>query len=155
MKSLHILTKTPIDTNTIKAEIKELYKTKKLYSETEVYLYIGVAPNSFIIDFNNEGYFSGPDCFFSEKTINLVPIKNPVFAILSYHKPSIARKIVSVILKHYKEVWVYDDEYLWIGPAQEYINSNHQTDVNYIGYNHESLLYDNEGKPIPFKNDRK
>lgn len=108
MKEFIICTKEPLCDKDIFEEIKKVFPKANLV-ENEVYG--GKYPNTFYVflpSTNMDDPIDGKDLL---DIINLIPIKNPYFTHVEFHKAKIAKAIVSALLPSHPELFIwYDDD---------------------------------------------
>jgi hypothetical protein len=141
MNKLTIITNENLDFDKVKALLKKSFPNKEVKDEKQNYLFLGKFPTEFILELNIDDYFDNPEYAFSQETIDLIPFKNKYCNDISYHSFTIIKNVVKILLDLYPEMWIYDDDYLWIGSAKDFILSNHQEpNSGYVSPNHPSLL---------------
>lgn len=122
MKSISLITKRKIEAKTVSREIIDLFPfSKETTTNDEKELFLGKFPNEFYILFADSMNVEDEDSMFTEEERNLIGFKPAVFTNLYFHIDGVALSPVAVILKHYPELIIYDEQEDVFLPASEYL----------------------------------
>lgn len=117
MKSLQLYTNAPIDSIKIRSALEPIFPGI-IIEPTGTYW--GKPPKSWQL-FTYKTRIKDEEPTFTEEDQALIPIINPYYTDLDFHDETIAKKAVNAIWSVYPELYVYEDQLGWTGPAEEYI----------------------------------
>ena len=141
MYKITLITPENLDFSKVINELKKAFPKKQIVDEKENYLFMGKFPTEFIVELFKDDFLDNPEYFFSEEAIELIPFEKKYCNDISYHSSTIIKDVIKTLLEIYPQMWIYDDDFLWIGDANDFIASNHQDPKSgYVGPNHPSLL---------------
>ena len=123
MKDLIILTDKPITYESIINIIKQEFKNYDFITDTDELLYVKKKSSGFELEFTPNDILSDPENMMDD-TIERCSNKNAYLTNLNYTSVSIAKRIISLILNNYGNLWIQSDEDDdWFGTGEEFLNN--------------------------------
>ena len=123
MKDLIIITDKPITYDTIAPLIKKEFKNYPFWNDDSNLIYVKKKMSGFELEFTPNDILSDPECSMDE-TVDRCPNKNAYLTNLNYTSVPIAKRIISLIINNYGNMWIQSDEDDdWFGTAQEFLDN--------------------------------
>ena len=124
MKTLPLFTKTKIVASVISDEIIATFPfTKKVTQNDEIELFLGKYPREFYIIFDDSLKIKDDDmfCIYDEDDKPIWFTDDTQINVIYFRDERVAKFVVSVILKHYPELCVFDEDADCFKTGEEFI----------------------------------
>lgn len=123
MKTIGIFTKEPVTAEKVTEDIIKNYPfSKKVVINNNGQLFLGKYPREFYITYSETTDINDELLVFTEEDKKIIPFDPIQFNVINFWDSRVIKYVISVILKHYPELYILDETEEHIIPAQEYLD---------------------------------